>query len=192
MKRADHPARERSRALPDGSRSSGPARRCRPARRDRPARFRTAGIQRCAVMYSKNLSFDRRRGRSGILRIERIDENALAALAHQKIGALGDGRLAVAHRPIDDDGRRVGPCGSRACRPCALVKVRSGDSFFSVFPDRRIGRAGLLRPRVEDDAVEDRIPGRTRPIRSRACRRENSLQIAPHRLEVGFRRACPD
>ena len=42
------------------------------------------------------------RGRSrGILRIERHDENAVAALRLQRLEPLGDRRLPVAHRPVD-------------------------------------------------------------------------------------------
>src|SRR5690606_20862132 len=51
-------------------------------------------------------------------------------------------------------------------------------------PDRLIGLADLLRPLVEDDAVEDRIPVEPRPFDDAAVGQELG-QIAPHRAVVG-------
>ncbi len=122
---------------------------------------------------------DARRRRGGILRIEREDQDALAALYAQPVEPFGDRWLAVAHRPVDDDivvprqfGRQLVGLAAGKGSERRFVSLR--------VPDRGIGGAASFRPGVEHDAVKDRVPGNPRPFNHPPVGQEFA-QITPHR-----------
>ena len=65
---------------------------------------------------------DARGGRGAVLRIKRKDEHAIAAGLLQGVQPLGDRRLAVAHRPFDDDALLGGKLGRELLR----LRAREG------------------------------------------------------------------
>ena len=96
--------------------------------------MRKAGCQRMRLQRLERLVADRR-GRGGaILRIERDDENAVAAVGLQRFDALADRRLPVAHRPIDDDVEaEIAQQQAPSFSLCERVIVFSGPSSRSLF-----------------------------------------------------------
>ena len=90
----------------------------------------------------EGLVVDGRRRCRGILRIEREDEDAFAAVLLQRVHLRGDRRLAVAHGPIDADIRQVGE-GS-AIMVGLVAGIGAQVALVQVLvPDRLIGLADL-------------------------------------------------
>ena len=132
------------------------------------------------------------RGRSGILRVERHQENAVAALVEQGLDALAHLRLAVAHGPIDRD--LVARDGLQVLGD--LLGLVAGDGLERalvalVVPDRRVIAALGAGALGEDDEVEDRPPQEARSLDD-APVGEKLLQVAAHRPVARCPRACPD
>ena len=125
-----------------------------------------------ALQRLERLVADRRRRRRAILGIERNDENAVAALFLQRFEALGDRRLAVAHRPVDLDASLARPGRQRVAEP---FRLGAGDRFQRAFvafavPDRSIVAPPGGWPSRQDDEVEDRPPDEPAASRRRAGR----------------------
>ena len=123
------------------------------------------------------------RGRGGcrILRIERREENLLAAGRLQRLDARPGRRIAVTHGEIDDDvpaqpllqlGRLL--AGNDAQRAVIGVLV----------PDAGIVLAALLRPGTEHHALQDRLPQPLRGLDHPGVRQEFA-EIAAHCPVVG-------
>ena len=117
------------------------------------------------------------RGRGGVLRIERHQEDAVAALVEQGLDPHGDLRLAVAHRPVDHD--RIAHGRLQA------LGLAAGDGLQRalvalVVPDA--GVVAALRPRAlgQDDEVEERPPDQARHLDHPAVG-EEFLEVAAHR-----------
>ena len=69
---------------------------------------------------------------AGILGVERHQQDPVAALLHQRLEPVLDGRLPVAHRPVDAEARVGEGCG-QARRTGFRVMVFSGLSSRSLF-----------------------------------------------------------
>ena len=130
-----------------------------------------------------------RRGRGGaILRIERNDENAVAAVGLQSLDALADRRRAVAHRPIDGDVRL-----EIVERKAELFALRARDRFQRPFvtlpvPDRVIVAPFGARP-AQQNELQNRQPDGAWRLDDAAVG-EELVQIAANRPIVGpLRRA---
>src|SRR6202011_2015083 len=94
-----------------------------------------------------------RGGRRGILRIERHDQDALAAARFERREPGGDRRVAVAHRPVDDDALIA-----RRQRGGKLLGLRAGDGLerrlvLLAIPDARVIAAAPPRPDRQGDPV---------------------------------------
>jgi hypothetical protein len=114
----------------------------------RPCRY---GVQRAGA------------GRGGELRIKRHDEDAARAGGGQRVELFRDRGIAVAHRVVD---RHVAAplLAEQALEQLGLAfGVRLERRAFRR-PDGGVFLGGLLRPRVEDDAVEDEPPDRARNL----------------------------
>ena len=137
----------------------------------------------CRHERFERLVVHRRRGRRRILRIEREDEDTVASLLAQRGHALVDRRLAVPHPPVADDLRVAG----QGLGELFGLRTRIGAQIALVallVPDRFISLADLARPRVQDDAEQDRVPHCLGPF-DHALVGQELLQIAPHRCVVG-------
>ena len=109
----------------------------------------------------EQLVIHRRRGRGGILRIERHHHDLGASLIGQLLQLVRDRRLAIAHRVIDDEAVLLEGLRQMLCLQAGnLAKRRS--VRIVVKPDPVIERAGFLRPHIQDDAVQDQPPERAR------------------------------
>ena len=127
---------------------------------------------------------DRRGGRRGILRIERQQQDALAAGLGQRFDAGAHRRIAVAHRPIDHDGRI-----DRVDRGAKLGGLRAGDGLQRRFvslaiPDFLVVAAFDARPARQNDGVEHELPDQPLVLDHPGVA-EKLPQIAPHRSGVG-------
>src|SRR5215217_7644180 len=96
----------------------------------------------------------RRRG-GRVLWIERHQENAVAALVEQRLQALTNGRVAVAHGPVD--AHLVAGDGLEMTRE--LLRLIARDGFERplvalLVPDGLVVAPFALRPRRQDDEVE--------------------------------------
>src|SRR5690606_23359101 len=95
----------------------------------------------------------RRRGRGAVLRVERGEEDAVAAGFDELLQLVADRRTSVAHGMgyLDRvaEARLEGPGLLRGDRRQRRAGLR---------PDLRIGARRLLRPCVEDDPAQDRLP----------------------------------
>ncbi len=130
---------------------------------------------------------DARRRRPGILRIERDDEHARAALGFQLLEGGADRGRAVAHRPIDDDGviAKAPAEPARRDRGAELFGLRPRHRLQRAFvqlpvPDRLIVLAARLGAPRQNDEIEDRPPDQARRI-DHAPVGQEFLEIAPHR-----------
>jgi hypothetical protein len=113
------------------------------------------------------------------LRIEREQQDAVAALRLQPLNRRSDGGLAVAHGPVDLD--TVSPSHGRG----DLVGLGPGDGLQRRFvefavPDALVGMAAALRPAGEHDAVEDEPPHHGIDLDHPAIG-QKFLEVAPHR-----------
>ncbi|MNU53520.1 hypothetical protein D3C71_425530 [compost metagenome] len=131
----------------------------------------------------ERLVVDGRGRRCRILRIEREKHDAVTALRLQRIDLRGDRRIAVAHAPVDNDIRQVLQALRHQLTLIAGIGAQIAFVQFLV-PDLLIGLAHLLRPLVEHDAIEDRIPVQLRPFDDSAIGQELG-EIPPHRPVVG-------
>ncbi len=127
---------------------------------------------------------NRCRRRRAILRIERRDQNTVAAFRLQLPQPVADRWLAVAHRPIDGDAR-IG----EAHQMVELLRLRPRDCPERRFPefvvpDLLIGLAGGFRPARQDEEMQDRQPDRARNLDHPWVGQE-LLEVALHRFEVG-------
>ena len=128
----------------------------------------------------EGLVADRRCRRRRILRIERHEEDAVAARLGERVDAGPDRGIPVAHGEVDDD-----PVGQRRERSGELFRLGTGDDEEGrgaglVIPDRLVLRAALAGARGQDDEVEDRPPDRPRHLDDATVRQE-FLEVAPHR-----------
>ena len=91
--------------------------------------------------------------RRAILRIERRDQDPVAAGRLERVDPFGDGGPAVAHRMVDEDfgAERAGQRGG-------LARGDRRERRALVGPDLPVGVRGLARPGGEDDAAQDRLP----------------------------------
>ena len=130
---------------------------------------------------AERLVAGRGRGRGSVLRVERHQQDPVAALVEQRLEPVGHLRLAVAHRPVDHDGiphRRLQAlalaAGGRLERPLVA----------GVVPDA--GVVAALRPRAlgQDDQVEQRPPDQPGHLDDPPVRQE-LLEVAPHRPVAG-------
>ena len=128
----------------------------------------------------------RRRARA-ILRIERKQQNPVAARRFQRLDAFAKRRKPIAHAPIDDDFRHV------AQRDCGFLGLCTGDRLerqlvaFPV-PYLCIGMTAARRTYSQDDAIQDHPPQRTIGFDDPSVRQE-LLEIAAHGPVIGrFRR----
>ena len=125
------------------------------------------------------------RGGGRVLRVERHQENAVAALIEQGLDALAHLRLAVAHGPIDSD-----PVAGDGLQVLGdLLGLVAGDGLERalvtlVVPDRRVIAALGAGALGEDDEVEDRPPDEARGLDD-APVGEELLQVAAHRPVAG-------
>ena len=125
----------------------------------------------------------RRRRRRGVLRIERHQQDAIAALVHQRADAAVGRRIGVAHGEVDLDA--VG----HAERDGELLGLRARDGLERalvalVVPDGLVVLAFAARAHGEDDQVEDRPPLPARHLDD-ALVGEELLEVAAHRPIVG-------
>ena len=131
-----------------------------------------------------------RRGRGRVLRIKRHEQDAVAALVEQRLEARADGRMAVAHGPVDAD--LVARHDLEMVRE--LLRLPAGDGLerplvSGLVPDGVVVAPFALRPRRQDDQVEHRPPRQTRRFDDTAVGQE-FLEVAPHRPVAGpLRRA---
>ncbi len=121
------------------------------------------------------------RGRGRILRVERHQQDPVAALVEQRLEAFGHLRLAVAHRPVDHDGI--------AHRGLQALALAAGDGLERTLVPLVVPDAGVvatLRPRAlgQDDQVEERPPDQPGHLDDPAVRQE-LLEIAAHRPVAG-------
>ena len=120
----------------------------------------------------------------GILRVERHQEQLSAALRIEPLDDAPGRRIAVAHRPVDDEAGHSCLQARRkllGLRPChglerALVEL--------LVPDRLIGMARGERPLAQNDELQERLPEPGRIVDHPAVRQE-LVQVAPHRPVVG-------
>lgn len=132
---------------------------------------------------SEQLVIHRRRGRGGILRVERHHHDLGAASIGQFLQLVRDRRLAIAHGVIHDQ-----PVLLEGLRQ--MFGLKAGDlperrSVRVVMkPDPVIERAGFLRPHIQDDAVQDQPPERARHLDHTFVRQE-LFQVFAHALLVG-------
>ena len=117
-----------------------------------------------------------RRGGGGVLRVERHQQDAVAALVEQRLDPAGHLRLAVAHRPVDH--HRI---AHRRLEPLGLA---AGDGLERALVQRVVPHAGVvaaLRPRAlrQDDQVEERPPDQPRHLDHPPVRQE-LLEIPAH------------
>ena len=135
-----------------------------------------------AHQRAEGLVARRGRGGGGVLRIERHDQQALAALALQMLDPGGGGRIGVAHGPVHDDAlirqQRGQLLGLRARdgleRPLVALPV----------PDLVVVLALAAGADAQDDQVEDRPPLPARHLDD-APVGEELLEVAAHRPIVG-------
>ena len=131
---------------------------------------------------AEGLVAGRRRGGRGVLRIERHQQQAVAAPLLQRLDARGGGGVGVAHRPVDDDplvaepGRELLCLRARDGLERALVELR--------VPDLGVVLALAAGADGQDDQVEDRPPLPARQL-DHALVGEELLEIAPHRPVAG-------
>jgi hypothetical protein len=120
-----------------------------------------------------------RRGGRSILRIERKGEEVVATLARQRLDARGNGWVAVAHGPIDDDAVMG---GERARDLLGLVPGDGEERGFVelLVPDRSVFRPASEWPLQEHDAIQDEPPQHAVDLDD-APVGEKFLKIAPHR-----------
>ena len=118
--------------------------------------------------------------RRAILRVERRDQDSLAARRDQRVDPLGDGGPAVAHRMVDDRP----PAPNAPSSALAWRAVIDGERRALLGPDLAVGVGGFARPGGEDDAAQDRLPDELRDLDHPAVG-EEFLQIAPDRPGVG-------
>ena len=125
----------------------------------------------------------RRRRRCRVLRIERHQQDAIAALLHQRADAAVSGRVGIAHGEVDLDAfRQTERCGH-------LLGLRARDRLERtlialVVPYGGVVLAFAARAHGEDDQVEDRPPLPARHLDDAFVRQE-FLQVAAHRPVVG-------
>ena len=133
-----------------------------------------------------------RRRRRAILRIERHEQQAVAAFLHQRLDPLLRRGLAVAHRPIDADALALASearlqhfglgAGDRLERPLVTFLV----------PDRGVVAALGAGPHRQDHEIEERPPKPARGLDHAPVGKE-LLEIAAHRPIIGrLRRAEVD
>ncbi len=166
-------------------RSSWRAPRYRLGRRDRRGTVRSAGCQRIFISARKALSLTVAVGRRRILRVEREEQDPLAALppaAHPSASRSTDCRSASPSRPTTS-GRSASAFGHRSRPGCACRcagSSRSSPCSRSVHRPCRPCAGGC------SSTMPNRIGYQT--SRDHSITRwsvRNSLQIAPHRPVVG-------
>ena len=120
-----------------------------------------------------------RGGRGGILRVEREEQQAIAALRLKRLNARGDRRAAVAHRPIDDQLRapRERRRNLLALRRVIVRKRRLVQRFV---PDGAVFLAAFGWPDRQHDKIEDQPPQRPVGLDDAAVG-EELLEVAAHR-----------
>ena len=131
----------------------------------------------------EGLVVHRRRGRGRILRIERKDEQAIAALCLQCLDARGDARFAVAHRPVDHE------IGARGKRRGDLLALRAGNGTQRglvklLVPYRAILGAASRRPDGQHDTIKDQPPQHSVRLDDPAVG-QKLLEVAAHGPIVG-------
>src|SRR5262249_46906828 len=119
-----------------------------------------------------------------VLRIERDDEDALAALRDESAEFRCDRGMAVAHRPVDQE---VG--AQRLERAAELFGLRAGNGLeggfvLFVVPDFGVIARLSSGPDGHDDAVENELPQRPL-ILDHPRIGEKFLEIAAHRGRIG-------
>ena len=88
--------------------------------------------------------------------VERKQQDAVATLILQRLQAFCDWRLAIAHGPIDDEFRVV-----QMYRQFLRLGAREGlERRFIVFavPDFCVGMTAALRPKRQNDEIENKPP----------------------------------
>ena len=141
--------------------------------------MRTRRLQPHRLQRRKRLVVHRRRRRGAVLRIEREEQDAVAAGRGERVEPLGDRRLAIAHRPVDDDFSITRQRGRQLLRLRARKSLERRFVLLAI-PDRGVERAALLRARREHDPLQDRLPDEARRFDD-ARVGEELRQIAPHR-----------
>ena len=122
--------------------------------------------------------------RRAVLRIERHQQDALAALGRHRVEPRGDRRIAVAHRPVDDD-----MPAERLQNGGKLLRLRPRDGLerrlvlFAV-PDLVVVAAFAARPKPQDVAVEHQLPQQA-VLLDHPLVGQKLAQIPPHRGGVG-------
>ena len=134
--------------------------------------------------HAKHLVAHRRRRGGAVLRIERDDEDAVAAARHQIGEPRRDRGIAVAHRPVDQQ-----PRPARRQRGGELLGLRAGDGLERGFvlvlvPDLGVVARLAARADAQDDAVERELPHQALVL-DHARIGEELLEIAAHRRGVG-------
>src|SRR5262249_17988299 len=125
------------------------------------------------------------RGRCrAVLRIERDDEDALAALHDESAEFRCDRGMAIAHRPVDHE---MG--AQRLERAGELFGLRAGDGLewgfvFFVIPDLGVVARLPTRPDGQDDAGENELPQRPL-ILDHPRIGKKFLEIAAHGGRIG-------
>ena len=133
--------------------------------------------------HAKNLVAHGRRGRGGILRIERHHQQAVAALRGQRLDARADRRIAVTHRPVDHDMVMVGDRLRQLFGLRARDRLQRGFVLLGV-PDLPVVARLAAGTDAQDDAVQDQLPAQPL-ILDHARIGEEFLQIDPHAPGVG-------
>jgi hypothetical protein len=131
-----------------------------------------------AAKVGEGLVVRRRRRRRAILRVERRDQDALAALGLERVDLLGDGRAAVAHRMVDD--HIVAPGAGERSR---LAGGDRGERRALVGPHLAVGVGRFPRPGAKDQAAKDRLPDQLRDL-DHARIGQELLEVEPDRARL--------
>ena len=133
---------------------------------------------------AEDLVADGCRGRRAVLRVKRKHQQPLATASSELRDPRCDRRIAVAHRPVDDDVR-----AQSLQRARKLLGLRAGDGLERRFvpllvPDLAVVARLPPRPGAQDDAVEHDAPERTLVLDHPRIG-EKFLEIAAHRRRIG-------
>ena len=131
----------------------------------------------------KRLIADGGDGRGGVLRVERHNQDTIAARASHRLETRGDRWIAVAHGPIDQNARVAGEAFAKltGLRPCDGLE----DRFVAfLVPDFVVVAPFAAGADGQDDQVKNEPPFDA-VLLDHAAVGEKFLQIAAHRPVVG-------